>query len=155
MFISQFIFNNIFIPFVSLFKCLLHASTLVNCARIDQLKVTLVRSYSAMDWVILVKECLDCLGNWRRLFLHPISLSQRSYPQSDLQLCLEMRSWYDIPSLQPGTESITQQQDKDGILKSRDQIIALIKHEKVPPNRILLGGFSQGGALALATGLSE
>lgn len=131
-------------------------SSLVNCARIEPIEShtgTVIFCHGLGDSgegvLGLFRELAPSLPSIRFLFpnapIHKVTCN----------FGLEMRAWYDIPSLQPGTESITQQQDKDGILKSRDQITALIKHEKVPANRILLGGFSQGGALALATGLSE
>lgn len=50
-------------------------------------------------------------------------------------------------------------QDEEGILRSRSTLQALIAHEiekeGIPSNRIVLGGFSQGGAMALVTGLTS
>ena len=48
-------------------------------------------------------------------------------------------------------------EDESGILESRDEVNKLIAQEinaGVPPDRIVVGGFSQGGAMALATGLT-
>ena len=48
-------------------------------------------------------------------------------------------------------------EDESGILQSRDEINKLITQEisdAVPQNRIVVGGFSQGGAMSLATGLT-
>jgi phospholipase/carboxylesterase len=61
-----------------------------------------------------------------------------------------MRAWYDIVSLERrGPE------DEAGIRASQTIIEALIRRENergIPSERIVLAGFSQGGALALVTG---
>lgn len=62
-----------------------------------------------------------------------------------------MRAWYDIR----GTD-IASKQDETGIRQSIEQVEALIAREVqrgVPASRIVLAGFSQGGAVALATAL--
>jgi phospholipase/carboxylesterase len=62
-----------------------------------------------------------------------------------------MPAWYDIYS-----NDIADRQDETGMRASQSQIEALIareKHRGIPANRILLAGFSQGGAIALHTGL--
>ncbi|HHH43099.1 MAG TPA: alpha/beta fold hydrolase [Gammaproteobacteria bacterium] len=62
-----------------------------------------------------------------------------------------MRAWYDIASLEFGPS-----EDRAGIEQSQQQLLALIDRETgrgVPADRILLAGFSQGGALALHTAL--
>lgn len=49
-------------------------------------------------------------------------------------------------------------EDEEGILKSVDYVCRLIDEELqkgIPESRIVLGGFSQGGAIALLTGLSS
>jgi phospholipase/carboxylesterase len=64
---------------------------------------------------------------------------------------MAMRAWYDIYSFEPGAP-----QDETGTREAIQQVEALIarEHERdVPSERILLAGFSQGGAIALATGL--
>jgi phospholipase/carboxylesterase len=61
-----------------------------------------------------------------------------------------MRAWFDIMSLERRSA-----QDEAGIRQADQKIAALIRHEKergVPSNRIVLAGFSQGGALALFVG---
>ena len=61
-----------------------------------------------------------------------------------------MRAWYDIVSLERrGPE------DESGIRASQELVEALIRRENergIPSERIVLAGFSQGGALALVTG---
>lgn len=64
---------------------------------------------------------------------------------------MPMRAWYDIT----GTD-LADKQDEPGIRQSIDALEALIAREierGVPAQRILLAGFSQGGAIALATAL--
>lgn len=62
-----------------------------------------------------------------------------------------MRAWYDIGSL-----DIAAGEDEPGILESAElteQLIARENERGVEPERIILAGFSQGGAIALHTGL--
>lgn len=50
-----------------------------------------------------------------------------------------------------------QRQDEAGILKTRDYFHSLIETEissGIPASRIVLGGFSQGGAMALLNGIT-
>lgn len=65
----------------------------------------------------------------------------------------EMRAWYDILSFTPGSP-----QDEIGIRESQAYIDSLIEREidrGIAANRILLAGFSQGGAIALHTALRQ
>ncbi|MFA6971538.1 MAG: carboxylesterase [Gallionella sp.] len=73
-----------------------------------------------------------------------------------------MRAWYDI--LEPFDPSsmlrtgIAAQQDEAGIYASQTAIEALIEQEVargIAPEHIFLAGFSQGGAVALHTGLRQ
>lgn len=62
-----------------------------------------------------------------------------------------MPAWYDLFGLDANSR-----QDEEGIAQSRAQIEQLIEHEiarGTPGERIVLAGFSQGGAIALHTGL--
>lgn len=62
-----------------------------------------------------------------------------------------MPAWYDIFS-----SDIASRQDESGIRASQSQIESLINREKlrgIASSRVLLAGFSQGGAIALHTGL--
>jgi phospholipase/carboxylesterase len=65
-----------------------------------------------------------------------------------------MRAWYDIV---PGDlEGNVRVPDNQGIRESQVQIEALIAREKtrgIVPGRVVLAGFSQGGAITLQTGL--
>lgn len=67
---------------------------------------------------------------------------------------MPMPAWYDIISfgdLQAG-------QDEVGIFRSRDYFNGLIKSEVdsgIPSNRVVIGGFSQGGAMAVFSGITS
>jgi phospholipase/carboxylesterase len=61
-----------------------------------------------------------------------------------------MRAWYDI------SDAAIRREDEAGVRASQALIEALLAREKsrgVPAKRIVLAGFSQGGAIALQTGL--
>ena len=62
-----------------------------------------------------------------------------------------MRAWYDVRGV--GGE---RREDADGVRASQARIEALIARERargIAANRLVLAGFSQGGAMALHTGL--
>ncbi|KAG5931336.1 hypothetical protein E4U53_001813 [Claviceps sorghi] len=64
----------------------------------------------------------------------------------------QMPGWFDIKSLQKGDD-----EDAPGILQSRDYFHGLIQQEindGIPAERIVLGGFSQGGAMSIFAGLT-
>ncbi|XP_063363209.1 acyl-protein thioesterase 1 [Cydia amplana] len=63
-----------------------------------------------------------------------------------------MPSWFDLRTL-----DATAPEDEDGIMRATGLIHGLISDEikaGIPANRVLLGGFSQGGALALHSALT-
>jgi phospholipase/carboxylesterase len=67
-----------------------------------------------------------------------------------INMGMRMRAWYDVVSLSGG------QEDEAGIRDSQALLEALIARERtrgVSAQRIVLAGFSQGGAIALQTGL--
>lgn len=64
---------------------------------------------------------------------------------------VRMRAWYDIRNF-----DFDQRADETGVRESIAQVEALIAREGergVPPSRVILAGFSQGGAIALAAGV--
>ena len=64
-----------------------------------------------------------------------------------------MRAWFDIVKI-----GLHQPRDLTGMQASRDAVEALIEREEsrgIPPERIVLAGFSQGGAVALYAGLQH
>ncbi len=63
----------------------------------------------------------------------------------------EMRAWYDVFGFSVGSR-----EDEAGVSESQTYIESLIQHEierGIPAKRIVLAGFSQGGAVALHTAL--
>ena len=67
-----------------------------------------------------------------------------------INMGMRMRAWYDILQMGGGEE------DEAGVRASQALLQALIEREKhrgVDPRRIVLAGFSQGGAIVLQTGL--
>ena len=64
-----------------------------------------------------------------------------------------MRAWYDIRRL-----GSREDEDEQGIRDSAELVSSLIEEERargIPAERIVLAGFSQGGALALHVGLRQ
>lgn len=97
------------------------------------------------DFEPVVPQLAPCIPATRFLFPHapvrPVTVNGG----------IPMRAWYDIVAFdgQPP-------QDQQGILDSRRGIEELIAREGergIGPERIVLAGFSQGGAMALYTGL--
>ncbi|KAL5376100.1 hypothetical protein DPSP01_010692 [Paraphaeosphaeria sporulosa] len=69
-----------------------------------------------------------------------------------LNMGMHMPGWYDIKSLSTLQD---REEDEAGILKSRDYFHSLIDAEVakgIPAHRVVVGGFSQGGAMALFSG---
>lgn len=66
---------------------------------------------------------------------------------------MRMRAWYDIRDL-----DLAHRADLEGVAASVAEVEALVAREEargVPPERLLLAGFSQGGAVTLAAGLAR
>ncbi|WP_455209757.1 alpha/beta hydrolase [Kaarinaea lacus] len=62
-----------------------------------------------------------------------------------------MPAWYDVVSI-----DLRQGQDREGIVQSQQALVQLIENEitnGIAAERIVVAGFSQGGAVALFTGL--
>lgn len=65
---------------------------------------------------------------------------------------MRMRAWYDIRHL----DGALRDQDEEGIADSIGQTADLVARERargIPPGRIVLAGFSQGGAIAIQLAL--
>jgi phospholipase/carboxylesterase len=60
---------------------------------------------------------------------------------------MRMRAWYDIYQFGGGRE------DEQGLRASQKLVDELIAAQGLPPEKIVLAGFSQGGAIVLQTGL--
>ena len=66
---------------------------------------------------------------------------------------MRMRAWYDIREA-----NLENRADLAGVAESVAQVDALIAREGergIPPERVLLAGFSQGGAVTLAAGIAR
>ncbi|KAF9931851.1 hypothetical protein FBU30_009431 [Linnemannia zychae] len=64
-------------------------------------------------------------------------------------------AWYDIKTI----STIQHEHDEQGLLRSRQQVMELVREEvdknNIPASRIVLGGFSQGCVLGLFTALTS
>jgi lysophospholipase-1 len=69
---------------------------------------------------------------------------------------IELQAWFDI-KLFDGSADCLANEDDEGIRDSQAYLQSLVQAEidgGIPAGRVLLGGFSQGGALALLAGLT-
>ncbi|KAJ4416578.1 hypothetical protein N0V85_002240 [Neurospora sp. IMI 360204] len=70
---------------------------------------------------------------------------------------MKMPGWYDIVAIDGSAESLRRNEDEPGILTSQAYFHDLIQKEidsGIPADRIVIGGFSQGGAMGLFSGLT-
>ncbi|OCK81572.1 acyl-protein thioesterase 1 [Lepidopterella palustris CBS 459.81] len=105
---------------------------------------------SGAGWIWLAE-------NWRRrnrfsevAFIFP---SAPNIPVT-LNYGMRMPGWYDIKSL---GDLASREEDEEGIMRSRDYFHSLINTEiakGIPADRIVIGGFSQGGAMSLLSGVT-
>ena len=100
------------------------------------------------DFVPVVKE-LEALGAPAARYVFPHA------PQIPVSINngYVMRAWYDIL----GTD-LVRREDEAGLRRSQTQVEQLIDREVargMPRSRIVLAGFSQGGAITLQTGLRQ
>ncbi|MFH4977012.1 hypothetical protein AB6A40_003721 [Gnathostoma spinigerum] len=101
----------------------------------------------------------DTGHGWSSVFEHEIREDHIKYicphaPTRPVTLNMGMRmpAWYDMYGLTPDA-----QEDTDGINESTKIVHSLIDAEiraGIPSNRIIIGGFSMGGALALYAGIT-
>ncbi|EEH33439.1 acyl-protein thioesterase [Paracoccidioides lutzii Pb01] len=111
---------------------------------------------SGAGWLMLAQ-------NWRRRGLFDeVSFIFPNAPAIPITINfgMSMPGWYDIQKLGRDVfvEDFGKNQDEPGILRSRDYFNTLIKQEidkGIKPSRIVMGGFSQGGAMSLFTGLTQ
>ena len=69
-----------------------------------------------------------------------------------------MRAWYDIKSFDFSDMNLANRADGEGVAESMTQVEALIAREAergIAADRLLLAGFSQGGAITLAAGIAR
>ncbi|KAK1768808.1 hypothetical protein QBC33DRAFT_448385 [Phialemonium atrogriseum] len=70
---------------------------------------------------------------------------------------MKMPGWYDIVDLGGSLDAMRRSEDAAGIVRSQEYLHSLIQQEMdagIPAERIVLGGFSQGGAMSLFAGLT-
>ncbi|KAG4072349.1 hypothetical protein HA402_004281 [Bradysia odoriphaga] len=94
---------------------------------------------------------VEAMGAIRPAHMKVICPTAKAMPVT-LNSGFEMPSWFDLKSLE-----ISGEEDTEGIKKAATNVHAMIQSEiqsGIPSNRIILGGFSQGGALALYAGLT-
>ncbi|PVG00503.1 alpha/beta-hydrolase [Serendipita vermifera] len=76
-----------------------------------------------------------------------------------LNFGMKMPSWFDIRSLDKDLTADDGGEDADGMLASALSVNKIVTtqvdDENIPANRIVVGGFSQGAALSLITGLTS
>ena len=99
-------------------------------------------------WADIAPQLKEKLPNTKFIFPHapsrPITLNRG----------MRMPGWYDIASL----EDINQSEDAEGLEESKSYLESLIKAEVdqgLVSEKVLVGGFSQGGAVALMMLRSE
>lgn len=96
-------------------------------------------------WIPLTNELASALPHVKWVLPHapqrPITVYNKEW----------LRAWFDIPSF-----SFTETEDAPGMSDSVRKLDALVKAEVdagIPQERIVLSGFSQGGAIVLLSGL--
>ncbi|KAF2796878.1 Phospholipase/carboxylesterase [Melanomma pulvis-pyrius CBS 109.77] len=105
---------------------------------------------SGAGWLFLAE-------NWRRRSkFEEVSFIFPNAPQIPITLNGRMRmpGWYDIKSL---NDLASREEDEAGIHQSREYFHSLVDAEVakgIPANRVVIGGFSQGGAMALISGVT-
>ncbi|KAK0633595.1 Phospholipase/carboxylesterase/thioesterase [Immersiella caudata] len=70
---------------------------------------------------------------------------------------MRMPGWYDIVEMGGDPDSLRKHEDQEGILRTQKHVHELIQQEidsGIPADRIVLGGFSQGGAVGIFAGLT-
>ncbi|KAK3383588.1 Phospholipase/carboxylesterase/thioesterase [Lasiosphaeria ovina] len=102
----------------------------------------------------------DAVENWRRRQrLEEVKFILPHAPAIPITCNWGMRmpGWYDIVSLDGNAEALRQNEDEAGIMLSQAYFHGLIQQEidsGIPADRIVLGGFSQGGAVSIFSGLT-
>ncbi|WWC91067.1 uncharacterized protein L201_006008 [Kwoniella dendrophila CBS 6074] len=104
---------------------------------------------SGHGWLPVAKMLWNSFPGVKWILPHapgiPITLNRGMY----------MPGWFDLSTLDNLTDS--KYDDEKGILKSIETTDQLIQQEidlGIPENKIILGGFSQGGVISILTGLT-
>ncbi|KAH7116877.1 Phospholipase/carboxylesterase/thioesterase [Dendryphion nanum] len=105
---------------------------------------------SGAGWVFLAE-------NWRRRSkFEEVKFVFPNAPSIPITLNMGMRmpGWYDIKSLR---DLVDREEDEEGIKRSQEYFHSLVDAEVadgIPANRVVLGGFSQGGAMSILSGVT-
>ncbi|KAK4242003.1 acyl-protein thioesterase [Achaetomium macrosporum] len=67
---------------------------------------------------------------------------------------MKMPGWYDIHTIDGNVESLRRNEDEKGILESQAYFHELIQKEVDSGVQVVVGGFSQGGAMSIFSGLT-
>jgi predicted esterase len=117
-----------------------HTATIIVCHGLGD---------SGAGWVFLAEQFLQQKKLEQVKFIFP---NAPSIPIT-INGGMRMPGWYDITSL----NSIDRGEDEVGVTQSKGYLHGLIRQEiaaGIPSERIVLGGFSQGGAMSLIAGLT-
>ncbi|PHH63841.1 hypothetical protein CDD81_5398 [Ophiocordyceps australis] len=105
----------------------------------------------------------DAVQQWRqRKRLDEVKFVLPTAPAIPITVNMGMRmpGWFDIKNLGPDIKSLPKtphEEDVEGVLESRTYLHSLIQAEVsdgIPSERVILGGFSQGGAMSIFAGLT-
>ncbi|KAF5024104.1 hypothetical protein F66182_3848 [Fusarium sp. NRRL 66182] len=102
----------------------------------------------------------SAVENWRRRQrLDEVKFILPHAPQIPISLNfgMQMPGWFDIKQLGGDVDALIRNEDAEGIKRSQQYFHHLIQQEidaGIPADRIVLGGFSQGGAMSLLAGLT-
>ncbi|EWG45810.1 acyl-protein thioesterase 1 [Fusarium verticillioides 7600] len=102
----------------------------------------------------------SAVENWRRREkLNEVKFILPHAPEIPITVNMGMRmpGWFDVKQLGGDVDSLVRNEDTEGIKRSQKYFHDLIQEEVnsgIPPERIVLGGFSQGGAMSLLAGLT-
>ncbi|KPM41962.1 Acyl-protein thioesterase 1 [Neonectria ditissima] len=102
----------------------------------------------------------SAVENWRRRQrLDEVKFILPHAPKIPISVNMGMRmpGWFDVVALGGDVNTLVRNEDTEGIKLSQKYFHDLIQQEitsGIPADRIVLGGFSQGGAMAILSGLT-
>lgn len=141
-------------------KKLFNIGGLLSCRMSSSINPIIIEPRSTHKATLLFFHGLGDTGSgwsdyWRCLGLPNLKIILPTAPSNKvtLNMGMKMPSWFDIYGL-----NIDSKEDEDGINKMKEYVHSLIEEEMsktgLSSDKILLGGFSQGGALAIYSALT-